>query len=170
MTERRWSPRQGLNNPDFRDETVFIYGLCEPSTGEIRYIGKSSNPEGRWLYHCTAVAVSLRMWHWVRKLRAQGLKPSLQILRVVQPGADAAKFEREVIRECTNAGAALINFHGVPNRARRLSTTSDDPVILELIAMGHPYLAFRRQGYRTRHEAFWARPRPTAHPQPPAGG
>ena len=60
---------------------IFIYGLIDPITNELRYVGKSVNPIVRLRKH-----ISERNKHdsykdrWIRKLINSGLKPELIIL------------------------------------------------------------------------------------------
>jgi len=60
---------------------VFIYGLIDPSTNELRYVGKSINPKMRLRKH-----ISERSKHdsykdrWVRKLYNSGNRPELIII------------------------------------------------------------------------------------------
>lgn len=62
-------------------KTVFIYGLIDPKTNELRYIGKSINPKVRLRKH-----ISERNNHdsykdrWVRKIYNSGFKPELIII------------------------------------------------------------------------------------------
>lgn len=90
-------------------ETVFIYGLLDPVTRELRYIGKSSDPGrrlGQHLYdayrkisHCAS---------WVRSLCAKGSRPVFQIvdevLEAEWKAAEAAyiQFYREQGCDLTN--------------------------------------------------------------------
>jgi group I intron endonuclease len=63
------------------DKIVFIYGLVDPITNELRYIGKSINPKVRLRKH-----ISERSIHdsykdrWLRKIINLGVKPELIII------------------------------------------------------------------------------------------
>jgi group I intron endonuclease len=63
---------------------VFIYGLIDPRTNQLRYIGKSINPKLRLRKH-----ISERNLHdsykdrWLRKLHENNLKPELIIIDLV---------------------------------------------------------------------------------------
>ena len=65
-------------------EIVYIYGLLDPRTDELRYVGKSINPRTRIRKH-----LSERYNHnsykdrWIRKLMDDGVKPKLLIIDVV---------------------------------------------------------------------------------------
>jgi len=64
--------------------TVFIYALCHPNTCEIRYVGKSKNPNRRYSEHLSkAKSMSyenIHLGNWINKLASDGLKPLLVIL------------------------------------------------------------------------------------------
>lgn len=61
---------------------VFLYGLADPRTGDIRYVGKSKNPEKRLRQH---IRDRNRRPHypvsrWIRSLLSEGVSPSLTVL------------------------------------------------------------------------------------------
>lgn len=60
---------------------AFIYSLSDPRTGEIRYIGKSVNPNYRLRKHI--IRSKKEKYHranWIRSLLSAGLKPVLDIV------------------------------------------------------------------------------------------
>ena len=62
--------------------TTFIYGLCDPRTGTLRYVGKSNNPVKRLERHLRE-ARTLRSCHrhdWLASLLTAGVKPVISIL------------------------------------------------------------------------------------------
>lgn len=65
-------------------EKVFIYTLSHPLSNEIRYVGKTNDPKGRWYKHCQKISDKRRrgayLNNWLNKLFSQGLKPALEIL------------------------------------------------------------------------------------------
>lgn len=97
--------RSGLNVPDVRDVTVYVYALCSPG-GEVRYIGRSANPRYRLCSHAhRSGARAVR--NWIREIRRRGKEPSIRILREVAPGDDAAQAEGEEI--AAHRGHRLLN-------------------------------------------------------------
>lgn len=63
--------------------TTFIYTLCEPETGIVRYVGKTSNPKKRLLMHCSFARLKPRSNHrtcWIHSLLVRDLRPILQIV------------------------------------------------------------------------------------------
>lgn len=61
--------------------TVYIYGLKDPETKEIRYVGKSNNPKLRYRCHIKCSDTSNNHKHgWIMELYRKNLKPELLIL------------------------------------------------------------------------------------------
>ena len=108
---KRPRPRNAFSEPDVRPVTVFIYGLAEPGTWNVRYIGRSSSPLSRVSSHLSETAAH-HVKLWATRLKAVGQKPQLMILRVVRPGGDAALAELETIRDFEARGFDLLNYHG----------------------------------------------------------
>lgn len=91
---------------------IYIYGLKCPIAKTIRYVGKSNNPEARFIAHrCTAR--TKRFNHhtarWLRKLERQGLKPELEILERLDEGSEWAARERYYIENGESFGWLLTN-------------------------------------------------------------
>jgi hypothetical protein len=61
---------------------IHIYGLREPDTGLIRYIGKTTNPHRRWLNHLCEKSHCHRTC-WIRALHRRGLRPEMVIIETV---------------------------------------------------------------------------------------
>lgn len=62
-------------------EKIYIYALSDPITNEIRYIGKSNNPELRLKNHLYKCHIYNRhSSKWLLKLKLRNLKPILTIL------------------------------------------------------------------------------------------
>ena len=51
---------------------VFIYGLTEPNSDEIRYIGKSVRPLERFRNHINEKPSNCHRSHWLQSLAARG--------------------------------------------------------------------------------------------------
>ncbi|WP_159065954.1 GIY-YIG nuclease family protein [Deinococcus ficus] len=56
-----------------------IYALTTPDTGQIRYIGYSSNPDKRFKRHLKDKSNTHKA-HWIQSLKKQGLTPGLLLL------------------------------------------------------------------------------------------
>lgn len=60
---------------------VFIYALKCPTTGQVRYVGKSKNPVRRFGSHLSRANKDCdHRSNWIRFLLSVGLKPKLEIL------------------------------------------------------------------------------------------
>jgi predicted GIY-YIG superfamily endonuclease len=91
---------------------VYIYGLLCPLSGEIRYIGKSIDPERRVKGHISGAksgAYSHHTSRWIRKLDRKGLAPQLVVLQEVGEDEDWRQVEREWISSAIASGWPLTN-------------------------------------------------------------
>jgi len=87
----------------------FIYGLIEPQTGCIRYVGKTTQLlRTRIALHMRGIG-NYHTPRWIRSLKRRGLKPEVVALAAVSIDAinDA---ERWWIRHCRENGASLTNM------------------------------------------------------------
>jgi len=64
-------------------KTTFIYGLKDPLTKEIRYVGKSNNPRIRLSSHLRDKSKTYKV-NWINKLKRKGLGPELVVLEEVE--------------------------------------------------------------------------------------
>lgn len=102
---------------------VVIYGLVDPRTDAVRYVGKSDDVVGRFRGHmCEAGANDTAKSVWIRELLSVGLKPIVRHLEIVSPGGDWGAAEKRQIAALKAAGAVLFNKtsggQGVPDCAR----------------------------------------------------
>jgi len=61
-------------------KTVYIYRLLDPRDRQIKYVGKTVDPRGRYQDHCEARTNMLPVSRWVKCLKAKNLKPILEII------------------------------------------------------------------------------------------
>lgn len=87
----------------------YIYGLHDPRTGELRYIGKSDNPRGRLTQHMQEARGTHRC-NWVQSLKSVGLKPILTVIDATPSGSDWAWMERVYIASARAVGLRLTNI------------------------------------------------------------
>ena len=87
-----------------------IYGLVDPRTDQLRYVGKSKNPVVRKYQHVCASQLRRKQHknHWIKDLLASGLKPELVQLETV-PYADWEEAETFWIAYFRFIGADLTN-------------------------------------------------------------
>lgn len=84
---------------------VVIYALCDPESGERRYVGKTTARPGRRLIeHGNAAKRSPRpVGRWIRKLWDRGLRPRIEILECMSSDDDWAAREMAWIRTLPKA-------------------------------------------------------------------
>lgn len=62
---------------------IFIYGLVDPDSGDVRYIGKSIRPVERLSNHMNESSQCHRS-HWLQSLRAQGKRPGMVLFERIE--------------------------------------------------------------------------------------
>lgn len=87
---------------------VAIYGLYDPRTEALRYIGKTIKPKQRLAQHCRSKADQAHtpVVIWCKSLRALGLQPRMDILTWC---SDWEMAEKRLIAAHRRAGADLLN-------------------------------------------------------------
>lgn len=90
---------------------VAIYGLFDPRTGHLRYIGKSVNCRERLARHIREArrGSTVHCKRWIAGILAAGACPEMDVLEVVDDAA-ANDAERFWIAAMRLAGAALTNL------------------------------------------------------------
>lgn len=83
-----------------------IYGLTDPRTGDVRYIGKSDDPSHRLRSHLADKSRCHRV-HWLNSLRELGIRPGIVILEVIAD--DWQEAERRWIAQYRADGFDLVN-------------------------------------------------------------
>lgn len=116
--------------PPLSIRPVFIYGLTDPESGAIRYIGKSTRPVERLTNHMNDRSRCHRT-NWLREIKARGQRPGMVILERVDGAWPWQESERFWIAYARSNGWPLTNNtsggDGVPDlptesRARIAST------------------------------------------------
>jgi group I intron endonuclease len=92
-----------------RGPTTFIYALCDPRTDDVRYVGKSNDPEKRLRDHLQCRSTNVHKDRWLSKLKSQGQKPLLRVLEECDR-SDWKDCERFWIATLLESGAALLNL------------------------------------------------------------
>lgn len=86
----------------------YIYGLFDPTTGEIRYIGRTWNVDKRYKTHCFTIDKSPKA-QWIKSLAANGQRPEVAILQECSDTSDAKRAEYDWIMKVISAGGNLLN-------------------------------------------------------------
>lgn len=94
--------------PTLGPGTVYIYGLTDPETDEIRYIGKSIRPTERVNNHMNEKSNCHRS-HWLQSLKAKGQWPGLVILEMINGAWPWQHSERHWIAYGRKMGWRLTN-------------------------------------------------------------
>lgn len=63
-------------------KVTYIYGLIDPRTDQVRYVGKSNNPKYRFWWH-TSHDDDTHKSRWINELKRNNLKPELIILEEI---------------------------------------------------------------------------------------
>lgn len=92
----------------------FVYGLIDPSTKQLRYIGLSSSGMNRPLSHFRpsqlAKDTNLHKRRWIEKLAKQGLQPEIEVLERCANREELAEAEVFQIQYYKSIGADLMNM------------------------------------------------------------
>ena len=87
---------------------IEIYGLYEPDSGELRYVGKAKNAAARLKRHILERGLGRPVNRWVKSLVENGRVPFMQVLETVAESEWEAA-ERRLIAECRK-GSRLLNL------------------------------------------------------------
>lgn len=101
---------------------VYVYGLVDPRTHRVRYVGKAKHPRSRLSNHqsCGASLVA----SWIADLSANGLRPELVILDAAETDEEALAKESRWASHFDGLGELLNARHAdwqisAPPRARK---------------------------------------------------
>lgn len=86
---------------------VVIYGLTDPRSGEVRYIGKANDAARLNSHKRDARRRKSPLYSWMSKLAAEGLEPGLVELELADDWREA---ERRLIAEARARGDRLLNL------------------------------------------------------------
>lgn len=87
-----------------------IYILVDPSTEEVRYVGKCNNPDERYKAHKNGARdVGTHKRNWVESLKRRNLKPAMEIIDSV-PMGEWQYWESWWISYFRSLGCNLLNY------------------------------------------------------------
>jgi hypothetical protein len=95
-----------------QNQMFLIYGLLDPRTGELRYIGKSCSGLRRPRQHIQPDRLKAHTHknNWVRSLLKIGLRPKIAVLATSESKEGLSERERELIQKHKEAGSRLTNL------------------------------------------------------------
>lgn len=151
------------------EPTVFIYGLCDPETKSVRYIGKARQPHERFVNHIGEAkrGSHLPVHCWIRSLVERGLTPELRVLEEC-PESVWQSLEREWIANIRlYKGRELLNVAD-GGEGNTFSTSEERSVASKKWWEANPdarqHLSFvMKQKWESDREKNVARLRATAH-------
>ena len=90
-----------------------IYGLIDPRTKQIRYIGKANDPAKRYYDHIKQAKDGYKSYkcNWIRNLFKAGRKPVLIILQRYIPLKLWRDAERFWVQYCKDKGYKVTNLY-----------------------------------------------------------
>jgi len=94
-----------------RKKAAWLYYLCDPDTGAVRYVGwTSKTPQRRLVEHISDARHGMKghRCNWLRSLLSAGLVPIIRPC-LIAPATDAPHIERLLIAMWRRAGAKLVN-------------------------------------------------------------
>jgi hypothetical protein len=94
-----------------RGRRRFVYAFIDPATNTPRYVGCTCDLASRLKCHIQAGPVS----PWLRRLRANGMLPTLVVLAVCPDAASGYAAEQEWIAKFVHEGHDLINCNKRPD-------------------------------------------------------
>jgi hypothetical protein len=89
-------------------KNTYIYSLSDPITNNVRYIGKSDNPEKRYTTHLAEYGGYHKVC-WIKSLKKIGLKPKLDIIDCI-PDNEWQFWEEHYISLYKSWGFKLTNI------------------------------------------------------------
>lgn len=88
-----------------------IYGLFDPVTKELKYIGITSNQKRRYVDHHNPSKLKENTYknNWIKSLLTQGLKAEMVILETYETAVELPQAEIELIEYYRSIGCNLVN-------------------------------------------------------------
>lgn len=105
-----------------------IYGLHEPLTGELRYIGQTTTTVSQRLSkHLTPASLRRHSYlaRWLLGLAKRGLSPIWSVLAEAKDQAELDRLEVELIAKARREGVRLVNLSGGGGRAGYVKHTEE---------------------------------------------
>ena len=94
-------------------ELFVIYGLADPRSGQLRYVGKSTTgAQQRLASHLCPSSLKAKSWknHWLKSLLKEGLRPDVFVIEACARKEDLNEAERHQIASLRAIGCELTNL------------------------------------------------------------
>lgn len=93
-------------------QPYFIYGLCDPRTARIRYVGVTIHPDQRLREHLSKWSLKKRSRKngWLKSLLKLDLRPTMPWLEIADHWDEACEIEQFWIEKLLNQGFDLTNL------------------------------------------------------------
>lgn len=117
-----------------QNRPAYIYGLCDPGSSTIRYIGKTVNIKSRLAQHLYKAQTTTYKMNpcavWIDELKLNGQRPDLIVLEETTEDEWEAK-EQEWIKTLTEQGNELLNVSagGLTGRWIKAYHRYDEPPV-----------------------------------------
>jgi hypothetical protein len=98
---------------DFHDRLVTVYGLVDPLSQQLRYVGQTVDAETRYTCH-KANSEDSWLGTWVQRLRDRGEAPKFIVIEDGVHRKNADESELFWIQYFYSLGAKLLNTKGIP--------------------------------------------------------
>ena len=118
--------------------TVYIYGLYDPRTYRIRYIGKTVRIKGRFSYHLNDRR-NTHKGRWISSLSKIGMEPIMRVIEVIENDDDTIWpwRERYWISRAKECGESLTNLDDGGNSGFKKSPESVEKMRQSKIGTKH---------------------------------
>lgn len=124
------------------NEYGYIYGLIDPRTNRIRYVGSTTSLKSRFIQHLHVFS-SDKKSEWVQELKAKNLRPIITILEKIYKKAELIDREKFWIGFYRTGSKDLLNsanpaqhkiYSNQFSKELKREKTLDEVIILILIA------------------------------------
>lgn len=100
--------------------TTYIYTLADPRSKEVRYVGRTKNPDARLMRHFYSGYGHKPNANevWILELKAEGLCPIMSVVESVENLENAKDREQYWIDRHIDMGCNLLNRNGTRRAAQ----------------------------------------------------
>lgn len=117
-----------------------IYGLYDPQTHELRYVGQTTlTPEKRLTSHLSPKNLQQRHYsaRWIKSLLNKGLRPELRVLHTAFSREELDALEVDAIAQALATGARLTNHSEGGGGIKGFTHTPETKARMSASRMGH---------------------------------